>query len=443
MIVTGRYVVVDPAATKIVRDGAVLIEDNVVRQVGPREEVLRGNPGHEVLDYPRGVVLPGLICAHCHAYGAFARGAPFRASPTRFVEILEQIWWHLDKRLTLEDTYYSGLVTAIEAVKHGTTLMFDHHASPYHIRGSLSRLEEAFRRVGVRANIAYEVSDRDGEERALEGIRENVEFIKAHKGDEFITGSFGLHAQLTLSDETLERCVEAAEGLDTGFHIHAAEGVEDLMDSLRKSGRRVIERLHAHGILGPKTIAVHCVHANDRELMILRDTGTHCVHNPESNMNNAVGVAPVVRAMQLGLRPKLGTDGFTMDMFREAKVAYVLHKLHLADPRVMPAPDVLRMLYANNAELAAAYFPRPVGVVKEGAFADLVVLDYDPYTPMHEGNFPGHFIFGMDSSHVRTVVVDGRIVVEDRVLKTVDEAKVMEEARKVARRLWDRLYEPP
>lgn len=440
MILSGRWVATFSDGVGLIEDGAVLIKGNLIEKVGPREQIVKENPGEDVYSFPKSIIMPGLICAHCHAYGAFARGMPLKVEPpTRFVEILERIWWHLDKRLTLDDVYYSGLVTAIEAVKHGTTTMFDHHASPFAITGSLEKLAEAFRKVGVRANIAYEVSDRDGLDRAEEGIKENVEFIKRHARDEFITGSFGLHAQLTLSDETLEKVVEAAKGLDTGFHIHVAEGVEDLFDSLQKSGRRVVERLWAAGILGEKTIAAHCVHVNDREIRILKDTGTNVVHNPESNMNNAVGVAPIVRMMELDIKPALGTDGFTMDMFRESKVAYILHKLHLADPRVMGADKVVKMLFHNNSELAAKYFPRPLGKIVPGAYADLVVLNYKPYTPMHDGNFPWHFIFGMDASQVTDVVVDGKFVVRNGELLTVDEDQVFEEAKELAKALWDRL----
>ena len=440
MIVTGRYVLTFSDGVGLIEDGAVLIRGNLIEAVGRREEILRENPGEEVLDYPKSVVMPGLICAHSHAYGAFARGMPLKAEPpTTFKEILERIWWHLDKRLTMDDVYYSGLVTAIEAVRHGTTLMFDHHASPYALRGSLERLAEAFRRVGVRANIAYEVSDRDGPDVARDGIRENADFIRAHRGDEFITGSFGLHASLTLSDETLAECVEAARGLDVGFHIHVAEGVEDVFDSLSKSGKRVVERLWGAGILGEKTLAAHCVHVSELELRILRDTKTQVVHNPESNMNNAVGVAPVVKMMGMGIRPSLGTDGFTMDMFRESKVAYIVHKLYAADPRVMGADKVVEMLFHNNSRQAEMYFPRPVGRLVRGAFADVIVVDYRPYTPMTEGNFPWHFIFGMDSSHVRTVIVDGRVVVRDGELLTVDEEEVFSEAAELAKNLWERL----
>jgi len=440
LIVSGKWVVTFDDGVGLMKDGAVLIEGSVIREVGKKDRILSENPREEVLEYPRSILMPGLICAHCHAYGAFARGMPLKTEPpTRFKEILERIWWNLDKKLTLEDVYHSGLVTAIEAIRHGTTFMMDHHASPYSIKGSLEMLEKAYREVGVRANIAYEVSDRDGLEKAREGIQENVDFIKKHEGDEFITGSFGLHAQLTLSDETLEACVEAAKGLGTGFHIHTAEGVEDVFDSLSKSGKRVVERLWDHGILGPKTIAAHCVHVNEREMRILKDTGTNVVHNPESNMNNAVGVAPVVRMLDLGIKPALGTDGFTMDMFREAKVAFVLHKLHTSDPRVMGAEKVLEMLFNNNREMLENYYPRPLGKLVRGAYADLVVIDYVPYTPMSEENFPWHFVFGMDSSQVRTVIVDGKVVMKDRELLTVNEDEIFEKARELANALWERL----
>ena len=440
MIITGGWVATFDEGIGLIKNGAVLIEGSVIRDVGEKKRILLENPREEILNYPKSIVMPGLICAHCHAYGAFARGMPIKTEPpTRFGEILERIWWRLDKKLTLDDVYYGGLVTAIEAIRHGTTFMMDHHASPYSIRGSLERLEKAYREVGIRANIAYEVSDRDGLDKAREGIQENVDFIEKHEGDEFITGSFGLHAQLTLSDETLEACVEASKGLDAGFHIHTAEGVEDVFDSLAKSGKRVVERLWDHGILGPKTIAAHCVHVSERELRILKETETKVVHNPESNMNNAVGVAPVVRMFELGIRPALGTDGFTMDMFREAKVAFVLHKLHTSDPRVMGADKVLEMLFNNNRELLAKYYPKPLGKLVKGAYADVVVLDYAPYTPMNDGNFPWHFIFGIDSSQVRTVVIDGKLVMKDRQILTVNEEEVFEKAKELAQALWDRL----
>ena len=189
--------------------------------------------------------MPGNICAHTHFYGAFARGMAIPGDPPRdFPEILGRLWWPLDKALRDMDVKYSALVSLADAIRHGTTTLIDHHASPNAIHDSLDQIADAGQLAGVRVCTCYEVSDRDGPERAQEGIDENVRFIETvgQRKSPLLAATFGLHASLTLSDETLADCVAAApEG--TGFHIHAAEGIADQEDSLRKSGKRVIERL--------------------------------------------------------------------------------------------------------------------------------------------------------------------------------------------------------
>jgi len=437
LIISGRYVVLPDG---LLKDGTVLVIDGTIEEVGKSDEIVRKNPSEERISFPRSVIMPGLICSHSHAYGAFARGMPLKAEPPKtFGEILERIWWRLDKKLREEDIKYSGLVTAIDAIKHGTTSTMDHHASPYSIRGSLDVLSSAFKEVGLRSNLAYEVSDRDGLDKAEEGIKENVDFIKKHKNDDMITGSFGLHASLTLSDETLQKAVEASKELDVGFHIHVAEGVEDVSDSIRKSGKRVVERLWSHGILGKKTIAVHAVHVSPLEVKILRETGTWVVHCPESNMNNAVGVSPIPFMMDMGVKVALGTDGMTMDMFRESKFMYLLHKLNAADPRVMPPSRIVDTVIRANSELISIYAKRRVGMIQKGACADIIAVRYMPHTPMNWDNFPAHFVFGMDSSQVEMVMVNGRIVFERGSLLTVNEEEIMIRAEKLAMDLWERI----
>ena len=281
------------------------------------------------------VIMPGLINTHMHLYSTFARGMALKDSPpTNFQEILERLWWRLDKALTEEDVYYSALVPLMDCVKNGTTTIFDHHASPGTVHGSLFTLLKAARAVGIRSCLCYEVSDRDGKEIAEQGIRENVEFINAcnRPGDDMAKGMFGLHASLTLSDETLSRCCKENAGTGAGFHIHAAEGRVDLEECLRRHGRRVIERLSDFGVLGSKTIAAHCVHVDDREVDLLKESKTKVVHNPESNMGNAVGYAPVIDMLRRGVQVGLGTDGYTCDMFESLKVANILHKHQLGDP---------------------------------------------------------------------------------------------------------------
>ena len=249
---------------KIIPHGGVLIEGAKIREVGLAADLQERFPQAEFIDARGKLIMPGMINTHMHLYSTFARGMDAKSKPPKcFRDILEGLWWKLDKQLTLEDVYYSALVPLIDCVKTGTTTIVDHHASPHAITGSLNTLAKAAQEVGVRAAFCYEVSDRDGEHNAQEGIKENADFAAACKSrsDAMVAGLFGLHASLTLSDKTLALSREAAQGC--GFHVHVAEGIEDLQDSLAKSGLRVVERLNKFGILGPKTIAAHCVHVDD------------------------------------------------------------------------------------------------------------------------------------------------------------------------------------
>jgi putative selenium metabolism protein SsnA len=267
----------------VISDGAILITGEHIADLGSTAELMAKYPDEEILDAQGKLAMPGLICAHTHFYGAFARGMAVPGeAPQNFPEILEKLWWQLDKALYWQDMRYSALVCLIDAVRHGTTTLIDHHASPSAIEGSLDIISEAVEEAGVRACLCYEVTDRDGKERAEAGIEENRRFIQKAGGEQSgkLAATFGLHASLTLSDETQEKAVEVANGLGVGFHIHVAEDMADQRDSLKKSGLRVVERLNKFGILGPKTIAVHCVHVDAYEMEILQDTGTRVVHNP-------------------------------------------------------------------------------------------------------------------------------------------------------------------
>jgi putative selenium metabolism protein SsnA len=397
-------------------------------------------PGSVFVDAAGKVIMPGLINAHMHLYSTFARGMSLKDfPPNNFQEILERLWWRLDKALTGEDVYYSALVPLMDCVRNGTTTIFDHHASPGAVHGSLFTLQKAARTVGVRTCLCYEVSDRDGKEVAERGIRENIEFIQAcsRAGDDMAKGMFGLHASLTLSDETLSRCCKENTGTGAGFHIHAAEGRVDLEECLRRHGRRVIERLSDFGVLGPNTIAAHCVHVDDREMDLLRESRTKVVHNPESNMGNAVGCAPVMDMFRRGVDVGLGTDGYTCDMFESLKAANILHKHQLADPNVGWA-ETPEMLFRKNSMICEEYFSRPLGKLVPGALADVIVVDYDPPTPMEAENLDAHILFGMSGPLVDTTVINGRVVMQDRELAGIDEAEIRARSRELAEKVWQR-----
>ena len=427
---------------ELIADGAIYIAGDTIADVGPSAALAARYPMAERLDAGGKLVLPASICGHTHFYGAFARGMAIPGQPaTNFVEILERLWWKLDRALLWDDVRFSALACLVDAIRHGTTTLIDHHASPNAIDGSLDVIADAVKEVGLRASLCYEVTDRNGTDGAKAGIAENVRFLKRcrREQDPQLGASFGLHAALTLSDETLEACVAAATGLDTGYHIHVAEGIADQEESLRKYNRRVVDRLNAFGILGPKTIAVHCVHLDAYEKDMLRETGTLVTHQPRSNMNNAVGLPDVAGLLKRGIPVALGNDGFSNCMFDEMKAAYLAHKANDHNPQAMPGDAVMRMAYPNNANLCRRFFGKPVGELCPGAFADIVFLDYAPPTPLMPGNLPWHLIFGVDGAHVTHTIAGGKVLMKDRHLTTLDEGAIMARARELAQQVWKRV----
>jgi putative selenium metabolism protein SsnA len=432
--------------TQVFDDYAVAVEGGVIQELGRSADLLASYPELERFDAGGQLLLPGNICAHTHFYGAFARGMAIPGhAPDHFPNILRKLWWPLDKSLDEEGVRFSALVCLIDAIRHGTTTLIDHHASPSTIPGSLDIIAEAVEQAGVRACLCYEVTDRGGEERAKAGIAENVRFIKrcreARVAGGRVAATFGLHASLTLSDETLDAC-RAAAPAGTGFHIHVAEHESDQYDSLEKSGLRVVERLDRHGILGENTIAVHCVHVDAHEIELLAHNRTWVTHQPRSNMNNGVGLPPVESMMNAGVRVGLGNDGFQNAMWEEWKTAYLAHKLWWRDPRRMPGELVIEMAVRNNARLASVLFPGdPIGSLQPGACADLILVDYQPTTPLSPENLPWHVLFGFHESMVTSTIVAGEVLMWDRELVTLDEERITARARQAASRTWNRYRE--
>lgn len=443
MLITHAKVATLGDDPQLIDDGAILIRDGRIEAVDTTMALATQYPDEARLDADGQVALPASLCGHTHFYGAFARGWGYPGPPAaRFSEILERLWWRLDKQLTPEDVRYSARVCLADAIRHGATTLIDHHASPNAIAGSLDILAEEVVASGLRAALCYEVTDRDGPERAQAGIEENVRFLRRMRTAPHpqLGASFGLHASLTLSAETLAAAVEAAEGLETGFHIHAAEGIEDVEDSLARSGKRVIHRLHEAGILGPRTIVAHAVHVDEGEMAVLAGTETWVTHQPRSNMNNAVGFAEVEKMLAQGVRIALGNDGFSNNMFAEMKVTYLAHKMAQRDPRSMPADLVFRMAYDANAELVKLFWPeQQLGALAPGATADLILVDYHPTTPMTAGNLPWHFIFGYEASAITTTISAGRELMRDRQVQTMDEEEITARSRELAAAIWERV----
>lgn len=420
-----------------IENGAVAIDGTKIAEVGTTKDLREKYKDAEFIDAKGKLIMPAFINTHEHIYSAMARGFSIKGyNPKGFLDILDGQWWTIDRHLTLEQTRCSAMDTMISCIRNGVTTIFDHHASFGQIEGSLFAIADAAKELGVRSCLCYEVSDRDGMDKARAAVKENADFIRyALKDDsDMLAGMMGMHAQFTISDETMELAA-ASKPDEVGYHIHVAEGIEDLHDCLKKYGKRIVDRLMDCNILGEKTLLGHCIYINPHEMELIKETNTMVVHNPESNMGNACGCPPTMELVHRGILTGLGTDGYTHDMTESYKVANVLHKHHLCDANAAWG-EVPKMLFENNAAIANRYFKTPLGVLKKGAAADVIIVDYVSPTHLDETNINGHILFGMTGRDVVTTIGNGKVLMKDREVKVADVEAVYAKCREESAKLW-------
>ncbi len=379
-------------------------------------------PDDEIFDCEYRLVTKSFGCGHHHIYSALARGMPAPPKvPTNFVEILKYIWWRLDKSLDLEMIEASALVSALYCAKNGGTFVIDHHASPFAIDNALFTIKKAFDRVGISHLLCYEMSERDGKGPREKGFEESEKYLKEDN-----QGHVGLHASFTVGEDLLIRAVELAKKYDTGIHVHVAEDQADQDACLKDHGKRVVERYRDAGVLDfPKSILSHCIHLNDTEKDLIKESGVWIVQNVESNQNNNVGLA---NYKDLGENVMLGTDGMHSDMLRSAKAAFLVGQA------------------LEGLDMAGIYerFRKIHSYIEKSGFSgdgenNLVVLDYDAPTEINRDNFLGHFVYGLESSHVDSVIAKGKMIVKNKSLTTADEREILTLAKEMGKKLWEKL----
>jgi putative selenium metabolism protein SsnA len=423
---------------RVLEGQALLIEDGRIAKIGPKADIQ--GPFDQVLDARGQLVMPGLVNAHMHFYSTLVRGLGKAEPSASFQEVLDNLWWRLDRKLTLDDVEMSAQFIMMDAVRKGTTTLVDHHASPFAISGSLDRIAKAVKTVGLRACLCYEVSDRDGEAITTEGLEENAAFARrcAADMDPQLRSLFGLHAAFTLSDRTLERAAAMGRELGIGFHVHASEAASDLKLNQDRHGLTPVGRLKRFGMLGRDTIAAHAVHITSADMDLLAETGTFVAHNPQSNLNNAVGIADVQTLVQRGVRVGLGTDAMTVNMLEELRVGLWAQHLRQDNP-TCAFMELANTLVARNPELASQLWGFPLGTLEEGAAADVILVDYHAPTPLNGDTVLGHLIFGISQATVDTTICAGRVLMAGkRFMMGVDEAALAARSRELATRLWDR-----
>jgi putative selenium metabolism protein SsnA len=417
-----------------VRQGTVRVVGEHIQDVTTGDDSPSSpiDPADEIIDCTDRLILPGLVVGHTHLYSALATGMPPpRNTPRNFVEILEEVWWKLDRALDDEAVYYSALVGSMRAALCGSSTLVDHHASPNAIAGSLGIVRDAMAKVGLRGVLCYEVTDRNGPEGTRSGIQENARFLSSCKRDGHFAGMVGAHASFTLGIESLGALADLAEQRNVGVHIHCAEDRADVDDCRKRFGRALIGHLRQERILRPGTLLVHCTHLTEDEIAVAHDYGCWTAHNPRSNMNNAVGYAPAA-AMARG-RVVLGTDGIDGDMWSESRAAFFKSRDSQRGPGIGECLGFL----AESARFAGTCLNVPLGRIEKGFAADLVMLEYPQATPITTGNLLGHWFFGFHAGHVRSLMAAGRWVVRDRRIAAPGVEAEMDKARSVAHRVWE------
>ena len=427
------------AEPQVIAGGAVAWADERIVAVGPEAELRSRFPDALVLDARGGVIRPGFVNLHHHFYSALARGLDPRAAMKDFSEVLDRLWWRLDRALDEATVKLSAQLCAADCIRWGNTTVFDHHASPSVVAGSLDAIAEAMNEAGLSAVLCYEVTDRNGRDEAAAGIEENLRFLEARRDDPRIRGVFGLHASFTLRQETLQE-VARRRPPDAGCHIHVAEDPVDVAATRAAFGIGPIERLERFGLLDERALLAHGIHLEASDYATIARHRATLIHNPESNNNNGVGRLDTVRAAAHGCRVGLGTDGMASAVQRALRSAFLTHRGATRDP--MSGFEVLPELLSINVEVARRFFDEPLlGNLAPGAPADVIAIDAPPPTPLGPDNVFGHLVYGLSEAPVRHTVARGRVLLEDFRPRTVDPQDLAARAREHAPALWRRFHQ--
>ncbi len=420
----------------IIEDGAVVIEGDRIIDVGDSAALLKSHSSDAIVSAGGGIIMPGLICSHTHLYGILLRGASINLPPsTDFTENLQRVWWPMDQAMDSKDAYASAMMSSMELLRTGTTTFADTFSGPNTIKGVLDSIEKGVDRVGIRGILAFEATERRSREEGERGLEEDMRFIRKAKEGRCM-GMVSLHASFTVSDSLIEEGADMAREAKAPLTMHTSEGRGDLYHNMEVYGLRTVERLNRLGFLGPDVVLAHAVHVNSDELRLLKQSETNVAHNPMSNMLNAVGTSPVDSMKELGINVSLGNDGYIFDGFENMRAAFLVHKLHREDPRVMSPLDVFEMATVNAAK---AYGLRDLGALKTGMKADIVVLRPKLPTPLTPLSVYGHLVNSVSGSDVDTVFVGGEVLLEGGKPVRVDREEVARISQEAASTLWTRL----
>ncbi|MFW9930714.1 MAG: amidohydrolase family protein [Candidatus Thorarchaeota archaeon] len=429
----------------------ILIEENKIVRVGPADTIEAIDSNTICLDALGKVVLPGFICTHTHMYAELLRGAPLQITPpSDFMQNLTRIWWPLDEALTVQDAYASTIIACEEMIRNGITCFVDTYSGPNSIEGSMTAISKAVNESGLRGFISFEATQRRSDEEGWKGLKANEEYClktQSKSSESLVQPMSCIHASFTVSDDLLSAARELANKYHIPFTIHTSEGLIDLYHNYEKYGERTIERLNRLGVLdvpknGMPTILTHCVQVNRDEIDLLKNKhGVTIAHNPMSNMLNAVGVMPITLIKQNNIPVGFGNDGFVWDPIENMRAGFLIHKVKTLDPRIIPASEALKM--STNDAARVIGMGQYIGQIKENYKADIIILNPPTRpTPIDPRTAAGHIVYAGRGDWVETTIVNGKILMQEKEIKTLDLEFVSKTALDATNNLWKRMGLP-
>lgn len=437
LLVKGKHVLTMDRENRIITDGAVAIDGSKILDAGPAKEIERSYKADDTIDAKNCIVMPGLISAHNHMYGILSHGIPMPRTPSTFKEFLENFWWpRVENALNKNQIHGGAIMSSVEMVKTGTTCCADVLEAPNSIPGALNVEAKATEAVGVRSILSFEASERISKQNGWKSVQENLNFIRKKNEDKnsLTKGMLCTHTTFTCSSDFLERVRDLASKHSAGIHIHLEEGAHESRFCLKKYGMLPVQFYKKIGFLGPDVLASQCVHTTTQEAKILQENRTRVAHMPLSNCEVGGGIAPVPSFLKQGLTVGLGTDGFIQDMFEVMRAAFLIHKGHLQDASVMPADTVIRMSTIESAK--AIGMEDKIGSIAPGKKADLITVNLGAPTPVTRRNLKTHLVVFGKGDMVQDVIIDGRQIMRNRQVLTVDEDAARGKCREAAEDLW-------
>lgn len=439
ILIVGGLVGTQDGERRVFADGALAIEGKRIVAVGPRGEVEGAHGAQTVIDAEGKIVVPGFICTHTHMPSVVSHNMPVDFSQFRaFMDMLTKWWWpDVEEQTTHEGIYWTSLWAAGKMLKHGTTTVCDMVEAPSAVDGALDRTAEAIDKLGSRAVVCYESTERISAENAEAGIAENVRFFKQQQAlvEPRVTGRIGVHTAFTASEEMLRRVRGIADDLGAGLVIHVAEIPPPML--VEKYGRTAPVVLEESGFLGPDVLAVHCIHMSDDEIALWKEHDVKVSHTPMSNMLGGSGVAPVVDMLNEGIIVSIGHDCFfTLDIFEYVRTAYLLHKVHHQNPMVIPPFQAIDMVTTSAAR--ALQMEDEIGSLEVGKKADVLIIGPNQPSPLLPQVFYDTLVNDVTGADVETVLVDGQVVVDGHQLINADEGELHRKAVEETTELWRR-----